>query len=244
MKSNLKEAILAYAIKYQGEWSLIAKAIKRKEPYQVAQIENKYITIMDPEYPDCFKRLRYPPWILFYKGNLSLLKRKCIGVIGARNCSMQALQNTKVVVDHLKTRYCIVSGLAKGIDAMAHRSSIETIGIIGCGIDRIYPYMNKELYKQMEERQLILSEYPLDTAPLSYHFPWRNRLIAALSDSIVVIEATRKSGTMTTVNEALELSKTIYCLPTAFNVKEYEGCNYLISQGAMIVSDEKDLDDI
>ena len=94
----------------------------------------------------------------------------------------------------------------------------------------------------MSRRHLILSEYPMHTKPLTHHFPWRNRLIAALSESLIVIEATIKSGTMLTVNEMLELSKPVYCLPTAFNDVRYQGCNYLISQGANILSSEKELE--
>lgn len=244
--NDIKKAILYYAVKYQGDWERMGMAIKSNEGYQEVNIKEKYITIFDKEYPMAFRKLRFPPWILFYRGNLSYLNYPCAGIIGARNCSEQAIIDTNIVANKLKEKYCIVSGLAKGIDAAAHRASLDraTIGIIGCGIDRIYPYANKELFYKMYQDHLILSEYPMKVAPYAKNFPWRNRLIAALSDFLIVIEATMKSGTMITVNEMLELSKPVYCLPKAFNDVNYPGCNYLISQGAYILAGEKDLEEI
>ena len=203
-----------------------------------------YLTIVDEMYPEAFKHLRYPPWIIFYQGNVCLLKEKGVGIVGARNCSVQALQNTDTIVQRLQSKYVIVSGLAKGIDARAHLNASKTIGVLGCGINVIYPKENAFLFERMKKSGLIISEYPMHVKPLAYHFPWRNRLIAALSSNLVVIEATYKSGTMITVNECLELSVPIYCVPTAFQDEKYQGCNYLISNGANILVDIKDIDDI
>lgn len=239
-----REAILWYAIQYDGDWGKIGNAIKAHENYSIISYPYPYITIMDAMYPDAFKRLRYPPWILFYQGRIELLKEKSIGIVGARNCSLDALRNTDTIVQRLKSKYVIVSGLAKGIDARAHANAIYTIGVLGCGIDVVYPKENASLYKKMKESGLILSEYPMHVKPLAYHFPWRNRLIAALSSSLVVIEATHKSGTMLTVNECLELSVPIYCVPTAFQNQKYPGCNDLIRNGANILVDERDIDEI
>ena len=243
---ELRTAIACYAIRYHGDWQKIAQAIKNKESYTKISIEENYVTIVDEEYPAVFRKLRYPPWILFYRGNLSYASQAGIGIVGSRNCSIQALENTETVVRHIKNRYTIVSGLAKGIDAKAHESSLDkkTIGILGCGIDRTYPMENKKLFECMEKNHLILSEYPPHTPPWKSNFPWRNRLIAALSHALIVIEAEYKSGTMITVNDCLELSIPVYCLPTAFNQKDYKGCNYLIQNGANLIIDEKDLDDI
>ena len=232
MKIN-REAILWYAIQYDGDWKKIGNAIKAHENYSIIHYPYAYITIMDDAYPDAFKRLRYPPWIIFYQGDINLLKEKGVGIVGARNCSMQALQNTDRIVQRIQSKYVIVSGLAKGIDARAHQNATKTIGVLGCGINVIYPKENTYLF-----------ENPMHVKPLAYHFPWRNRLIAALSDSLVVIEAAYKSGTMITVNECLELSVPIYCVPTAFQDEKHQGCNYLISNGANILVDIKDVDDI
>ncbi len=239
-----REAILWYSIKYDGDWTKIGNAIKLKENYSIIDYPYCYTTIIDDNYPISFKKLRYPPWIIYYEGNYELLKKKGIGIVGARNCSLEALENTKKITQKLSNRYVIVSGLAKGIDAKAHENALETIGILGCGIDTIYPKQNEWLFLKMREEGLILSEYPMHVKPYAHHFPWRNRLIAALSESLIVVEATVKSGTMLTVNECLELSKPIYCVPTAFSNKKYLGCNILIRNGANILVDECDIDDI
>ena len=225
--NEMRKAILYYAIKYQGDWNKIGQAIRSKESFQEIKISESYVTIVDEAYPLSFRQLRFPPWIIFYRGNYDLLKKRCVGIVGARNCSQKAIENATLVSQRLKQRYCIVSGLAKGIDAASHWASLDkdTIGIIGCGIDRIYPYVNKELFLKMYATQLVISEYP-----------------PGVSESLIVIEATIKSGTMLTVNEMLELSKPVYCLPTAFNDVRYQGCNYLISQGANILSSEKELE--
>lgn len=242
----LNKAILWYACQTEGDWNTIAKLVQQKAPYQNLQIADKYTTIVDKDYPACFKTLEYPPWILFYRGDLSLLNTKCIGVIGARNCTQSGLKNTQLVVKQLRERYTIVSGLAKGIDAMAHKTALKyhTIGIIGCGIERVYPYENVNLYRTMEKNHLILSEYPKYTAPKPHHFPWRNRLIAACINNLIVIEAKFKSGTMHTVNECIALSKPVYCLPGAFGNKLSTGCNFLIQSGANIIVDIEDLNEI
>ena len=239
-----RKAILWYAIQYDGDWKKIGNAIKAHENYSIITYPYAYFTIVDDEYPDAFKKLRYPPWIIFYQGDLGLLKEKGVGIVGARNCSLQALQNTDLIVKRLQSKYVIVSGLAKGIDARAHQNAIRTIGVLGCGINVIYPKENTFLFERMKYTGLIISEYPMHVKPLAYHFPWRNRLIAALSYSLVVIEASYKSGTMITVNECLELSVPIYCVPTAFQDEKHQGCNYLISNGANILVDIKDVDDI
>lgn len=237
----MREAILYYAFKYHGDWTKIAKAIQHKEAWFPIECKDKYVTIVDEYYPDAFRALRYPPWILFYKGDYSLIETRCIGVIGARICSKEALMNTERIVQVIRDECTVVSGLARGIDGCAHTYAKKTIGIIGCGINRVYPKENTGLFQYMKEHQLVVSEYPDMTPPLARHFPWRNRLIAALSEPLVVIEAKYKSGTMLTVNEALALSKTIYCVPTAFQNTEYPGCNYLISCGAQILLEPQEL---
>lgn len=241
---QLSKRILYYAVQYGGEWNKIAQALKNHEFYRDIEYPYPYLTIADEGYPQCFRRLRYPPWILFYQGDISLLDKRCIGIVGARKASLQALKNTEQIVQHLENRYCIVSGLAKGIDGMAHKNARHTVGFIGCGIDRIYPKENTQLFLDMAKHQCIISEYPMGAAPLAYHFPWRNRLIAASIEALIVIEATFKSGTMLTVNECIELSTPVYCLPTAFENDRYPGCNSLIDSGANILSNIHELDKI
>ena len=156
-----REAILWYAIQYDGDWKKIGNAIKAHENYSIISYPYPYFTIVDEMYPEAFKHLRYPPWIIFYQGNVCLLKEKGVGIVGARNCSVQALQNTDTIVQRLQSKYVIVSGLAKGIDARAHLNASKTIGVLGCGINVIYPKENAILFERMKKSGLIISEYPM-----------------------------------------------------------------------------------
>lgn len=244
----MQDRILYYAIKYNGDYTKIKNALFNNEEYKKIKYQGKYLTICDEKYPECFRQLKYKPWILFYKGDIHLLEEKMIGVVGSRQYSAYGETCTVALLAHLNKNYGIVSGLAKGIDAIAHVNSLKqnrkTIAVIGCGIDYVYPKENKELYKQIEKEGLIISEYPYSTKPFAHRFPWRNRLIAALSSSLIVIEAKKRSGTLITVNEALELGKDIYCFPHPFCSINGEGCNALIQQGSAMIKDIKDIQDI
>lgn len=238
----MREQLLYYALQYQGDWERIYKALKNKEPWHSCT-PHTFVCIEDAAYPSRLRRLQRPPWVLFYEGNLSLCERPSVGVIGSRKASTQGIRRCREIVMLLKDRYVIVSGLAKGIDGEAHRTSIhnQTIGVIGCGLDVVYPKQHALLFEQMKQQQLIISEYPPHTPPYACHFPARNRILAALSDALVVVEARKRSGTMITVNEALTLGIEVYCVPQAFGNVDGEGCNLLISQGANILVDEEDI---
>lgn len=240
----MKEQIIKAAIKYEGNYEKIALAIKNNEEISLTGRVNRAITIVDNEYPASLKQLRYPPFVLFYKGNLGLLSQSAVSIIGSRLPESYGIEITRQIVDSCNQKYVIVSGLAKGIDAIAHQKALEigrkTIGIIGCGIDRIYPMENEHLYKDMSKFGLILSEYPGFTPPRKHHFPFRNRLIAALGDKCIVTAAALRSGTMLTVNEALMLGKEVFCIPYPIGSISGEGCNLLISQGASILTNTAD----
>lgn len=242
----MREQLLYYAIKYNGDYVKIKRAIETKEAWERVEYDGKFVTILDAFYPMKLRRLEYAPWVLFYEGNIALAKNDAVGIVGARASSSYGRQVCELITQELKKRYTIVSGLAKGIDACAHQQALDknTIGVIGCGIDISYPKENEKLFQMMKERQLVLSEYPKGSKPLAFHFPWRNRLIAALSNHLIVIEAKKRSGTLLTVNEALALDIPVSCVPHDFMKKEGEGCNLLISQGANILVDMEDIRNI
>lgn len=242
----MRELILYYALTYGGEWHKITNAIKKNEKWNFVSYQGNYITIEDRGYPEKLRRLACPPWILFYEGNIDLLQRRGCGIVGSRCASINGIRNCSEITKVLKEKYVIISGMAKGIDAQAHCCALndKTIGVIGCGLDVVYPKENVVLYQQMRKNQLLISEYPYGCKPLAYHFPWRNRIIAALSEAIVVVEARKRSGSLLTVNEALELDIPVYCVPYAFLDEAGAGCNLLISQGANILCDREDLADI
>ena len=225
-----RELLIAYSLFCHGEYSLIDKAINKKIEVPLVGVDNA-ITILDDVYPKELLYLRYPPFVLYYKGNLELLKDDIIGIVGSRKPCDYALKATKALAMANKNKV-IISGLAKGIDACAHLNAFKTIGVLGCGIDYIYPYCNKQLIENIAENGLILSEYPFMSKPLAFHFPFRNRIISALSNKVYIMQSNSASGTMTTVNEALELGKTIKVLP--FDIFNEYGINNnrLIFEGA------------
>jgi len=225
-----REQLIYYAYKYQGNYYRILKAIKNREPYQFLDI--RAFTILDSFYPSEFKDLKEPPLVIFYEGDLDLLRGEKVAVVGSRMCCDYAKEMTAKLVSTILKDKVVVSGLAKGVDYHAHINANKTIGILGCGLDYIYPRENKDLILKMKQQQLVLSEYPQMTLPQKYHFPFRNRLIAALGKSLYVMQADLRSGTMTSVNQALELGKQIYALPYNANLIYGRGCNQLIEEGA------------
>lgn len=228
-----RELLIAYAVKYDGDYFKILKAIKNNERIEEIKKDN-CLTILDDDYPRKLLDLKYPPLVLFYKGNIEFLHRSMVAIVGSRIPCEYSISATKALAQNLKEDV-IVSGLAKGIDAVAHQNSNISIGVLGCGIDYIYPYENIELYAKLEKNGLIISEYPDRVKPINYHFPFRNRIIAALANKIYVMQSSEKSGTVTTINEALELGKDVYVLP--FSVFEDEGIynNKLINDGALLI---------
>lgn len=238
-----REKLIALAIKYEGEYFKILNAIKNHEDVEESTYD-KCFTILDDIYPKELRDLKYPPFVLFYKGNLELLKSIKISVVGSRIPGNYASLATKCLVNNYND-YVIVSGLAKGIDGVAHDAADHSIGVLGCGIDYVYPFSNINLFLKLEKQGLILSEYPSNVKPLSYHFPFRNRIIAALSDTLYVMQSSEKSGTVTTINEALELQKDVKILPFSIFDEQGQYNNKLINDGALIIdSSELKIDKI
>lgn len=187
----------------------------------------------DPDYPAAFRELSEPPFVLYCKGDESLLNSECFAVVGTRVPTRYGRDVTETFSKDIATAgFTIVSGLARGVDAIAHRSALEvggkTIGVIGCGVDRVYPAENKELYEEIAEKGLILSEYFFGEKPVNYHFPERNRLISALSMGILVTEAGLKSGTMITVEYALDQNKDVFVVPGNVFSEKSKGTNELL----------------
>lgn len=242
-----RERLARYSCMYEGDWTRIARAVEAgTEPADMIVREN-YITCLDEEYPEQLRALRHPPWVIFFRGDISLLRRRMIAVIGSRQLEPYGEMCTRMCTDLLKQEFVIVSGLARGADGLAHRCAMQgghTIGIIGSGFSVCYPACNRSLYKKMEQTDLILSEYPYHTGVRRHHFPWRNRLIAALGEALIVTQARQRSGTMLTVNEANALSRDVYVIPWPLLKEEGRGCNQLISEGAMILHDPDQLKDI
>ena len=200
----------------------------------------------DTLYPKRLKEIYLPPVVLFYKGRLELFNRLSIGIVGARNhtpYSKEALDY--LLPEILERKVSIISGLARGVDSLAHQLTLdlkgETIAVIGNGINVTYPKENKALYDAIGRRGLILSEYPLDSPPLKFHFPYRNRIIAGLSHGLCVIEAKLHSGSLITANVALSENRQVFALPGNITSEFSKGTNELITAGAFPIRNANDI---
>lgn len=202
-----------------------------------------FISMDDERFPDRFRQLDDCPLCIYLKGNLPNDAHPAVGMVGARACSgygtEYALKFSKALA---QKGVQIVSGMAVGIDSVCARGAMEmngtTFAVLGSGIDVIYPRDNIELYYQIiTTGGGIISEYPPGTPPLAWQFPHRNRLIAGLSDRLIVIEAGKRSGTLSTAMHALDQGKEVYALPGRANDRLSQGCNELIKDGAGILTD-------
>ncbi|MDD7305498.1 MAG: DNA-processing protein DprA [Peptoniphilaceae bacterium] len=208
----------------------------------------KIVTIFDKAYPYNLRNIDDRPAILYYKGSLSDNDKYSIAFVGARKCTAYGKWACQKLVEDVASQgITTVSGLAYGIDSICHTSTLKkdqrTIGIIGCGIDQIYPKSNRRLYQEIEEKGLILSEFPLGTLPRAWNFPQRNRIISGISLATVVIEAKEKSGTMITSACAINQGRDVFCVPGNINSIYSKGTNRLIQDGAKLIIDANDIID-
>ena len=193
-----------------------------------------YFTIKDDIYPQYLKEISNPPLKLYYKGNLNLLKEeRLIAVVGTRNPSSYGKLSCEYMVKKMtEANIIIVSGFAKGIDSIAHRTSLltggKTIAVIASGLDIVYPASNLSLYREIEEKGLILSEYEEGVKPFKSNFPQRNRIIAGLSKGTIVVESKDRGGSLITANLALEFNRDVYAVPGDIFSEYSKGCNNLI----------------
>ena len=193
-----------------------------------------FITIKDDVYPECLKEISNPPLKLYYKGNLDLLKEeRLIAVVGTRNPSSYGKLCCEYMVKKMsRANITIVSGFAKGIDSIAHKTSLltdgKTIAVIASGLDIVYPASNLSLYREIEEKGLILSEYEAGVKPFKFNFPQRNRIIAGLSRGTIVVESKDRGGSLITADLALEFNRDVYAVPGDVFSEYSKGCNNLI----------------
>lgn len=239
----MNEQIYCYAIRYRGHYDRIKHALAVDEPWQRFRVHQPCITQDDAHYPKRLLELNDPPWILFYRGNLELLAQRKAAVVGSRICSPYGYSCIRDVVTHLD-RAVIVSGMAKGTDAAAHWHAVKSIGVLAHGVDIVYPKENARLYERMSRDQLLVSEYPAGVMPRPCHFPFRNRIIAALGDITVVPACRKTGGTMHTVHAALQLGREVYAIPYPIYDAYGEGCNLLIEQGANMLYRCEDMEEI
>ena len=211
--------------------------------------EIKTISIEDEGYPKQLKKIKNAPKILYYKGNLSAANKPCIGIVGARRCSVYGKQIAMDFASNLSNAgIVVVSGLAPGIDSFSHQSVVEkgkeTIAVLGTGIDEksIYPQSNLQLSRKIiENNGCLISEYPNGTLGTKFTFPNRNRIISGLSEGILVVEAKQKSGTFITADWARKQGRKIFAIPGSIFTQNSQGCHSLIKQGAKLAENAQDI---
>lgn len=214
---------------------------------KLADIGIKFVCVEDDEYPECFKKYEYSPYFLFYKGSLPKESMSIVAMVGARACSNYGRVIAKEIGKRLSENGVqIISGMARGIDTFSHVGAVNggtpTFAVLGCGVDICYPTENIGLYEDIiAGGGGIISEYPPGTAPLAKNFPMRNRIISGYADKIAVIEAKEKSGSLITVEWALEQGKDIYAVPGRVNDVLSVGCNRLIKIGAGVLTRAEDI---
>ena len=207
---------------------------------------NHIVTLGDSSFPQSFLNISDPPILLYVKGRLDLLNKPTIAVIGSRHATPQGIKNAESFASALgNAGLCVVSGMAHGIDAAAHRggltSEASTIAIIGTGLDKVYPAANRELAHQIAENGAIISEFPLGTPPIAGNFPRRNRLISGLSLGCLVVEASIQSGSLITARLAIEQGREVFAIPGSIHSPQSKGCHTLIKQGAKLVETSQDI---
>jgi len=206
----------------------------------------KVFTCHDTDYPSRLKEIYdYPP-VLYVRGSLLPEDEWCLAVVGTRRATVYGRQVTEeIVADLAQSKITIVSGLAKGIDSVAHRSALNiggrSIAVLGCGLDIVYPSENAELARQIMRQGALISEYPLGTKPKAENFPRRNRIMSGLSLGVLIVEADESSGAMITAHLALEQNREVLAIPGSILSPASRGTNHLIQEGAKLVRNYTDI---
>ncbi|MBI3716043.1 MAG: DNA-protecting protein DprA [Betaproteobacteria bacterium] len=210
------------------------------------QDSNHLLTLADEDYPPALLEISDPPPILYLKGRRELLNRPAIAIVGSRNATPVGLQNAEAFAQNLSVAgLTVISGMALGIDAAAHRGGLagsgSSIAVVGTGLDLVYPARNKVLAQELAANGLIVSEFSLGTPALAQNFPRRNRLISGLARGVLVVEAALASGSLITARLAGEQGREVFAIPGSIHSPFSKGCHQLIKQGAKLVDDANDI---
>lgn len=223
----------------------VAKAVANALNW-VEQPGHAVITLADEAYPRLLLEITDPPPLLYARGRAELLQRSALAIVGSRNATQQGSANAETFARTLsESGLTIVSGLALGIDAAAHRGGLlgvgSTIAVLGTGLDIVYPQRNAALAAEIAARGLLISEFPLGTAPSAHNFPRRNRLISGLARGCLVVEAAVASGSLITARSAAEQGRDVFAVPGSIHSPLAKGCHVLIKSGAKLVESAEDV---
>jgi DNA processing protein len=217
----------------------------RKELDQIINQKICITVLTDPAYPALLKQIPDPPPVLTYVGHLDS-QSPCLSIVGSRTATAYGLTTSENLSYKLAARgFQIVSGLARGIDTMAHKGALrargKTAAVLGSGLTVVYPRENESLYREIAEKGVIFSEFKVKSKPLAANFPIRNRIIAGLSCGSVVVEAARRSGSLITARLAMEYNREVFAVPGSIKSQKSEGTHSLLKQGAKLVENEMDI---
>jgi len=241
--NEIKEDVIKNAIPTFGKELL---KLLDKELTLIKKHNIKLLTIDNDEYPSSLKYIDDPPYIIYIKGDIKKEDSLSIAVVGCRKPTIYGKMTCEKITSELvKTGFTVVSGLARGIDTIAHKVAVEhgkrTIAVLGSGLLNIYPYENKKLSSEIEKNGAILSEFSLLTKPERFNFPRRNRIISGLSLGTLVVEAGELSGALITARFALEQGREVFAIPGNINSLSSKGTNSLIKSGAKLVENVDDI---
>ncbi len=205
----------------------------------------RFLVKSDENYPARLREIPDAPYGIFYKGKLPEEELLSVAIVGARDCTPYGSYVATELGKYLGERGVqVISGMARGIDGISQEAALSvggtSFGVLGCGVDICYPAQNRELYERLQKIGGILSAYPPGESPKPQHFPQRNRIVSGLADVVVVIEARSKSGTLITVDMALEQGKEVYVVPGRITDRLSDGCNSLLKQGAGVLISPRD----
>lgn len=251
LKAGLSDLMSVDGVRKTVALKIIGREYTAGPEKVLKHLEKQKIRVLlysDPAYPQSLRLIHDPPMVLYIKGNAIPHNLSHVAVVGSRNPTHCGLKAAEKIGQGLARRgLSVVSGMARGIDSAAHRGCLAgrgfTVAVVGTGIDMVYPASNQKLFDQIAQQGAVISEFPLGTAPEPKNFPIRNRIISGLSLGVVVVEATKKSGSLITASLALEQGREVFAVPGSINSFKSTGCHFLIKQGAGLVENSDDIMD-
>jgi DNA processing protein len=243
-------SVLATVVERELAQAIAARAFDREKLERtrawLRDPANQVLTLADRRYPQRLLEIPDPPPLLYVKGDPAWFSRPAFAIVGSRNATAQGRRDAAAFAETLSRQgWCIVSGLALGIDAAAHEGGLAggggSIAVVGTGLDTVYPAAHRELAHRLAQGGALVSEFPLGTPPRGENFPRRNRLISGLARGLLVVEAGMKSGSLITARLAAEQGREVFALPGSIHSPLSKGCHYLIKQGAKLVESAQDI---
>ena len=248
-RARLSELTDTEGVRKEAALRIVNREFQADPCEELGKVEKcgaRIIPYLDPYYPVALKEIHDPPVLLYVQGKDIPQNVTFIGVVGSRNPTPYGVKSAEMISQGLGRRGLgVVSGMARGIDSAAHRGSLAgqgfTIAVLGTGIDIIYPASNRRLASEIIDKGAVITEFPLGTPPEPKNFPIRNRIISGLCKAVVVVEATRKSGSLITASLALEQGREVFAVPGSIHSFKSTGCHFLIKQGARLIENSDDI---